>query len=371
MKIITTALSLLMVVVGLAAAEDTGTANDTSTGDTGIAEDTSITEDTGIAEDTSTTEDTGIAEDTSITEDTGTAGIKLIYYRSWKFDYKRDIVGVEKLDVDSLPQTKHCLFVWSEGKLNELKQYGSGQKLVKIHTYTYDERDLKKAITSTDVEGNIIQYGRIVNDDQGRRLKESYFTPEKKLIIEYKYIYDEEGKLIEIAGYSFSGKLRKKNQIAYNGAGNPSEIKYIKGDNIEKIEKIGYDQQQREIFRTVLDKYLNTISSSRYRYDQNGNRISVISDKSIFSEEEQAYRDRQRKRGLVPFDGGWVTPAERDRQLRRRARLPNETVYGESTGKYGMGAGPKAPPPKERKALPLPPGASSSKSAAPLPPLAP
>ena len=245
---------------------------------------------------------------------------KLSRYRVWKFDYKRDVIGIGKLPEDPVPQIKHYRFVLKDGVLLELQQYARGRKLMKTHKYTYNEEGLKTAVVTRNAKDKITQTGEIIYDVEGKRIKESYFTPERQLIIEYKYKYDPEGRIIEVAGSKPSGEFRKSTEITYDETGNITEIKYLKNDEVQRIENIKYGQRGREIARTVFNENNEVISSSMYRYDENGNRISVISEQTLLTEEELKLHEKQRKKGLHYLDGKWVTQVERDRILKDRRK---------------------------------------------------
>jgi hypothetical protein len=271
-------------------------------------------------------EATGGDESITAVQPEGIANPNVFFYRGWKYDHKRNILGVGKINTTKAPTGKHYQFLTLGGKLLEIKQYGLGRKLDKAHKYSFGPSGLKKAVTTRDAKGKITQKGVIEYDQDERRSTEKYYRADDSLIIEYKYEYDEKGKLVRIAGYDPSGKLKKSTEIKNDDRGNPIELKSFKGKNIRQTEKIGYDDQNREISRKIYDERGKQTESTNYEYDERGNRVSKISEETLLSTEDREYNAAQRKKGLVVLDGQWMTPAERDRLISEQRKYAEKAM---------------------------------------------
>ena len=246
------------------------------------------------------------------------ANPNVLFYNGWRYDHKRDILGVGKINTTRAPSGTHYQFLTLGGKLLEIKQYGIGGKLDRAHKYLFGPSGLKTGVITSDAKGKITQRGVIEYDQDGKKATETYYRSDDSLVIEYKYEYDEQGRLVRIAGYDSSGKLKKSTEIKSDDRGNPIELKSFKGKSIRRTEKIVYDEQNREISRTIYDERGKQTKSSSYAYDERGNRVSKISEETLLSKTDRDANEKQRKAGLVFLDGQWMTPAERDRMISER-----------------------------------------------------
>jgi len=286
------------------------------------------------------------------------------FYRGWKYDYKRDIIGTGRINSKSVPSSKHYQFLTLGGRILEIKQYGLSQTLQKVHKYEYGPGGLKIGVKTSDANGKIRQKGVMEYDQAGRRTTETYYKPDGSLIIEYRYQYDDRGRLVRIAGHDQGGKVKKATEIAYDESGNPIEIKQFKGSSIRRTEKIKYDRQNREIARTIYDEYGKQAESTSYEYDSQGNRITKISEETLLTEQERGFAQQQRKKGLVYLDGKWLTPVERDRLISERQKRAEKAMVVHETPQMG-------------EQSPLPPfdttgqTTDSEKTTVPMPPMPP
>ena len=263
------------------------------------------------------------------------ANPNVLFYRGWRYDHKRDILGVGKINTTRAPAGKHYQFLVLGGKLLEIKQYGPGGKLGKAHKYSFGPGGLKTGVTTRDAKGKITQRGVIEYGPAGKKTTEKYYRPDDSLIIEYKYEYDDQGRLVRIAGYDSSGKLKKSTEIKNDDRGNPVEIKTFKGRSIRQTEKIEYDNQNREISKVIYDERGKQTESTNYEYDERGSRVTNISEETLLSKEDRDFNKKQRKKGLVFLDGQWMTPAERDRLISERRKSAEKAMQVHQTPATG------------------------------------
>lgn len=126
-------------------------------------------------------------------------------------------------------------------KLVERRQYDDNGKLIIVVEYEFDKNDNPIRLTVVDEKGSVKQYQEGKYDQKGNRIEKKEYR-DKKLLNDYKFVYDKNNNLLEETNSTASSKIKYE----YNNHGDViKETHYKSFDSLDyKIEfRIEYDDK--------------------------------------------------------------------------------------------------------------------------------
>jgi hypothetical protein len=150
-------------------------------------------------------------------------------------------------------------------------------------------------------------------DDEDNNIERNYYGgPDNELVLKWKMIYDNKGKMIESNQYWGNGHLEKKDIFIYNTKGQLVEekkLEMLKSLILMNVIKKEYDDKGNKIQSIKLSRNKELLNTVTYKYDSKGNQIEDIyriTDNTIGSKEAFKFDDNNNKIWGYYFElDGW------------------------------------------------------------------
>lgn len=191
-----------------------------------------------------------------------------------EFEYEKDrLKSEEYYDGPSGALLERTIYEYSNGNLiGKTTRTPAGQVKVR-HLYEYDEQQRLVRDTLMDGNGNTQSSAVYGYNSAGRKTLWKTYDKNDILLAVTHYLYDENGKLIEIQLEGIDGTLEQRILVFYDDGERKSLENYLTGDG-ELLEKHRYEYVDgRLALKSVSDRKELVTSKTTYEYSEIDGKI--------------------------------------------------------------------------------------------------
>lgn len=173
------------------------------------------------------------------------------FFREWAFDRsKGEIRGLGALDARHLP-ARHCRLVVDadrSGLLMRLEEHRPGQELPAIKVLGYGPEPSRQIAEALDYnpDGSLRTIHKYLYDEQGRLIDRHEFDGQGQPRGRVESHWDEQGREAAEVVFTAQGECREIHRYAYDAQGRRSEEREFDGqDTLRGVRQLRYDEAGR------------------------------------------------------------------------------------------------------------------------------